>query len=201
MSGNFRSRNPRRNPNEDSRRMNVFLTGFRGSGKSAVGRELAELAGLEFVDTDEEVELLSGKTVKEIFDCGGEKAFREIEKRVVLDTCSRENLVVALGGGALADAGTARAVKNAGIVVFLNAPAEVLHRRIESDGATAGRRPPLTRKGGFEETRELLERRLPLYREVADAEVDAAAGPPRVIAERIESLLEGHCRKFSGKST
>ena len=79
---------------------NIFLTGFSGTGKSQVGRIVARLLGWSFLDTDEEIAKRTGKTVEAIFRDEGEKAFREIERIVVSESCLRERQVISTGGGA-----------------------------------------------------------------------------------------------------
>ena len=169
--------------------MNVFLIGYRGSGKSAVGRELARRLGLDFVDTDEKVEEAAGKTIAEIFAGDGEDEFREFERREVLAACRRDGFVVALGGGAVVNREIAARVRESGVVVLLTAPAEVLHERITGDESSGSRRPDLTDSGGLEEVERLLEERLASYKLAAHFEVDTAGITPGKVAEKIESVI------------
>lgn len=169
--------------------MNIILTGFRGSGKSSVGRELARRLGLEFVDTDEQVEQLAGMTIAEIFETGGEARFREYEKQAVLEARAGKGQVIALGGGVVENPELVTAVRKAGVVVLLTAPAEVLHERIERDKETARMRPALTGSTGLAEVKELLARRHAAYRDSADLTVDTAAMTPGEVAQEIERML------------
>jgi shikimate kinase len=179
--------------------LNVILIGFRGSGKSLVGRELAQRLALPFVDTDDEVERASGRTIAEIFERDGEEAFRKLEREAVLAACGRDGAVVAAGGGAVENGELAGVMRRSGAVVFLSAPAEVLHARIEADGATATRRPALTDRTGLTEVEEVLARRLPLYRETAHLEFDTSDKDPRALAREIEAKLKrcGFPKNFS----
>ena len=170
--------------------MNIILIGFRGSGKSVIGRELALRLALPFVDTDDEVERAAGRTIAEIFASDGEAAFRKLEVEAVLAACSRDNHVIAVGGGAVENAVLAAAMRQCGAVVFLNAPAEVLHERIEADSATEVRRPALTATGGLAGVEEVLARRLPLYRETAHLEIDTSDADPQALAKEIEAKLK-----------
>ncbi len=171
--------------------MNVVLIGFRGSGKTTTGRVLAERLKLEFVDTDEEVERSSGKTIAEIFESDGEPGFRELERDEVLKACRRDRCVIALGGGAVENPDLAAAAKKTGLVVLLSAPAQVLHRRIERDRASGAARPALTRSSPLNEVKELLAHRRAAYLDAAHVEVDTSALDAAGAAQRIIALLEG----------
>lgn len=184
---------------DDMALSNVILIGFRGSGKSIVGRELAQLFALPFVDTDDEVERASGRTIAEIFERDGEAAFRKLERESVLAACGRDGAVIAVGGGAVENGELAGAMRRSGAVVFLSAPAKVLHERIEADGATASRRPALTRKTGLAQVEEVLARRLPLYEKTAHLEIDTSGADPQALAREIEAKLgaRGFPKNFS----
>jgi shikimate kinase len=164
---------------------NIVLIGFRGSGKTTVGRELAGRLGLEFIDTDEEIERAAGKTVAGIFEEEGEPGFRKREREEVLRACSLRGHVIAVGGGAVENGELAAAMKGAGTVVLLSAPAAVLHGRMALDGTSPSRRPALTSSGGLEEVEELLERRREAYHGTADFEIDTEGLSPSEVAERI----------------
>ena len=169
--------------------MNVFLIGFRGSGKTTVGRRLGELLGWTSVDADTELEQRAGKSIKDIFEAGGEAAFRELEARVVADLASRDKHVVALGGGAILRDNNRKAIAGRGAVVWLQASPETLFARINADPATEQRRPNLTAQGGVEEIRTLLAERTPKYRACANLTVDVNRLDPDEIARQILASL------------
>lgn len=169
--------------------MNVFLIGYRGSGKTTVARRLAELLGWTFIDADAELESRAGKSIKEIFDAGGEPAFRELESRVITDLAERNEHVVALGGGAILREANRKAIAGRGPVVWLQASPETLFARINADPATAERRPNLTAEGGVVEIRKLLDERTPLYKKAADLAVDCNRLDPDEIARQILASL------------
>lgn len=100
-----------------------------GAGKSSIGPQLARRLGRRFVDTDAEVERAVGSRVAEIFEREGEPAFRRHE-RAAIDACSGEALVVALGGGAIAEPGARERLARSGIVVYLRARPETLLARV-----------------------------------------------------------------------
>jgi shikimate kinase len=152
--------------------MNIILIGYRGSGKSSAGKALARRLNRPFVDMDVEIVGRAGMTIKEIFELEGEKGFRDRESQVVRDLAARTGLVIAAGGGAILRPENVAALKASGKIIWLRAPAEVLHQRIQNDAATSLTRPNLTAAGGLEEVRALLAQREEAYRGAADAVVD-----------------------------
>ena len=174
--------------------MNLFLIGYRGSGKTTVARRLGELLGWPSVDADSELELRAGKSIKDIFAAGGEPAFRELEARVVADLASRDKHVIALGGGAILRENNRKAIAGRGSVIWLQASPETLFARINADPTTEERRPNLTAQGGVGEIRTLLAERTPQYRACADLTVDVNRLDPDEIARQILASL--HQRKL-----
>ena len=119
-----------------SGRQQLVLVGLMGAGKSTVGALCAQRLGRAFVDTDDLIVAQAAMPVEEIFRTGGEARFRELERSVVADVCaSPVPLVIASGGGAVVDADNRRRLRDAGVVVWLHAPTEVLAARV-GDGAT-----------------------------------------------------------------
>jgi shikimate kinase len=170
--------------------MNVVLIGYRGTGKSAVGRMTAERLGLAFIDADEELERRAGRTIREIFAADGESAFRDLESQVVSDLLTRDQQVVALGGGAVLREENRRAiVAPNNRVAWLQAKAETVWERIQVDSATAQRRPNLTESGGLAEIICLLNQRAPLYRECAGFTVDTENKSIAEVADEVVSLV------------
>jgi shikimate kinase len=168
--------------------MNIFLVGYRGSGKTTVAAALAETLNCEWRDADAELERRQGKTIKEIFADEGETAFRDYEAAVLADLVKQNRQVLALGGGVVLREENRQLLKSHGKVVWLQAPAEVLWGRIQGDATTAARRPNLTAHGGIDEIRTLLAAREPIYAAVADVSV-AANQPPDAIAREIIAEL------------
>jgi shikimate kinase len=146
--------------------MVVTLIGYRGSGKSAVARPLAEKLGWKWVDADAVIEEAAGRTIREIFVAEGEAGFRRREREAVSALLKHDKLVLAAGGGAVLNADTRREMKAAGPVVWLQASVATLAARIAGDKTTSARRPDLA-GGGIEEITRLLAERKPLYRECA----------------------------------
>ena len=154
----------------------IVLIGYRGTGTSTTGRLLADRLGWAFLDADAELEARAGRTIADIFRTEGEPGFRDRESAILTELITLPNHVLATGGGVILRPGNRELLKSSGFVAWLQAPADVIQRRIEADPTTAARRPNLV-GGGLAEIVELLAVREPLYREVADAAFDATASP------------------------
>ena len=165
--------------------MNLYLIGYRGSGKTTVAARLGALLGWKWLDADDEIERRAGKSIKEIFAASGEEAFRDLEAQVVTDLAKLQQHIVALGGGAILREENRHHLAQSGKVAWLRASPEVLFRRISDDTATAQRRPNLTAGGGLEEVRRMLAVRTPIYAACADLTLDAEAASPNAIADEI----------------
>lgn len=142
---------------------NIILCGFMGCGKSTIGRILSKRAGLEFVDMDLYIQDKAGMTVSEIFEKYGEERFREMETEACRELAERENLVIAAGGGTLAFQRNIDILKSSGKIVFIDVSYENLCIRLRRDT----RRPLLQVENRDERIKELLEKRLPIYRGAA----------------------------------
>jgi shikimate kinase len=166
------------------RERSVLLVGMRGAGKTTIGRGLAARLDREFLDLDEEVERGARATIPEIFAREGEEGFRRRELAALEAVLDRRDLVVAAGGGTV----TIPAAREAAarfLVVWLEAPLEVLADRI-----CGSQRPPLTVLPFRKEMETLLLERSPLYRELAHVTVSTATGGPAEVTESILEALE-----------
>ena len=165
----------------------LVLIGLMGAGKTTVGRECARRLGRPFVDTDDLVVDVAHMTVEAIFAERGESEFRRLERGVVADVCaSPEPLVVACGGGAALDPDNRRALRAAGVVVWLRAPAATLLDRV---GDPAGR--PLLRDDPAGALARLERLREPAYHAAAHAEVDTDDLDVDAVASAVVSVFEG----------
>ena len=159
----------------------VLLVGMMGSGKSTVGRIVADRMRRPFRDSDAEVEKRTGTTVPAIFAARGEPAYRA-EERAALSAAltSPVPAVIAVGGGAVVDPESRRRLGRAGVVVWLDAPPHVLASRL---GAGKGR--PLLVSDPAGTLRRLDARRRPVYRALSDLRVQVGERRPAVLAEEV----------------
>jgi shikimate kinase len=160
----------------------IFLVGMMGAGKTTIGRGLARALMRDFIDLDHELEARCGVRVPTIFEIEGEAGFRRRESVALADCTLRRDIVLATGGGAILANENRRLLAARGIVVYLRATPEELHRRTCRD-----RGRPLLATGDPRATlRDMMVLRDPFYREVADLVVDTGAAP---VASLVKSLL------------
>lgn len=162
----------------------IFLVGFRGTGKTTVARLLAERIGWPWADADAVIEEQTTRNIRQIFTDEGEAGFRIRETAILDELCRRQRVVIATGGGVILNPANRERMRQAGHVVWLIADAATLERRLQSDPATADRRPNLT-GGGLSEIEELLQQREPLYRACADQVIDTTRRAPEEVVEMI----------------
>lgn len=130
MNRNF-TVHPESNKRIDMKTKRIFLTGFMGAGKSTIGLILANTLGWTFYDLDAEIVKSSGKSVVAIFKDEGESRFREMEASVLAELSKNDNIIVALGGGAVLFEGVAKIIKDAGVSVYLKASPERIYDRLK----------------------------------------------------------------------
>lgn len=159
---------------------NVALIGFMGTGKSCVGRGVAELLDFAFVDTDQLIVSRTGKTIAEIFAQDGEAAFRVLEANVLADLAQLRRNVIATGGGLPAQPGNLAALKTHALVVCLWATPETIYERVREHS----HRPLLNQPDPQQRIRELLAVREPHYRE-ADVLVSTELRSVREVALQV----------------
>jgi shikimate kinase len=165
----------------DAPRSNVFLVGPMGSGKSAVGRQLAARLGLTFIDCDDEIEARTGVDIPYIFEKEGEAGFRQREAEVIDDLTRREGVLLATGGGAILDPRTRERLRDRGRVVYLRTSVDQqLARTRRSTG-----RPLLNNPDPRGTLQRLFELRAPLYLETAQVVVDTDGRKVRTVVDQI----------------
>ncbi|HHT9111270.1 MAG TPA: shikimate kinase [Candidatus Brocadiaceae bacterium] len=172
--------------------MNIILIGFRGTGKTSIGRILGRELDMKFTDADEYLEKREGKTIKDIFAEGGEKLFRDIEVQVIAELSLLNNTIIATGGGAVLRGENVRRLKKHGIMILLDADVDTVYKRISKDIHTQQRRPSLTNRDTYEEIEYLLAYRRPIYDRIADFVVETTHGSPREVARKIISFIRNH---------
>ena len=145
--------------------MNIVLVGYRGTGKSTVGRQLAARLGRELVSTDTEIAKRAQRTIPEIVAQEGWEYFRDLESEICREIASRDQLVIDTGGGAILRAQNVEALKTNGTVFWLTASVETIARRIGS----GNQRPSLTGTKSFvDEIQDVLRERTQKYQAAAD---------------------------------
>ena len=160
---------------------NIFLIGPMGAGKSAVGRQLARTLHLNFVDSDDEVESRTGVDIAFIFEKEGDEGFRKREAAAIDDLTKMDNVVLATGGGAVMDADNRSHLGGRGFVVYLYTSVDQQVTRTKK-----GRERPLLEGGNRREILEdLLAKRDPLYREIADLIVETDGRKVHSVANEI----------------
>ncbi len=151
---------------------NIILIGYRCTGKTSIGKRLAERLGIPFIDTDTLVEEAMGKTIREIIEESGWTFFREMEREAITTLTSRKKSVIATGGGAVMDQENAAVIRKEGVVIWLVADEKSILERLLADAATADRRPSFSTDDLRKETRETLAARTPVYQCLADFSLD-----------------------------
>ena len=171
----------------------IVLTGFMGTGKTVVGRRLAEILGCDFVDTDALIEEREGLTITEIFAQRGEETFRGLERDLCRELAGRENLVVATGGGTLVPQENFDAMAARGRILLLHCEPEVIAARLSEDRS----RPLLEGEDGHalsmdhltKRIAELLGAREPAYRRFEER-FDSSQAKPEALATQIAARQE-----------
>ncbi|MEA2022911.1 MAG: shikimate kinase [Actinomycetota bacterium] len=163
----------------------VWLIGMMGSGKTSVGRVLADRLALPFYDTDATASANAGMPIVEIFERFGEQRFRDLESRAVQAIAPQENGVVSTGGGVVLDPSNVEAMRDSGTTVLLEVDAATLVARI---AGTTDR--PLVSVDPERYVREIASARDEIYRRAADVVIDAA-GSVDEVAHRVEAACSG----------
>lgn len=166
-------------------KQNIFLIGPMGSGKSAVGRQLARLFHLTFYDSDADIEAKTGVDIAFIFEKEGEAGFRTREKESIERLTRLESIVLATGGGAVIEADNRRVLAERGIVVYLETSIEQQLERTRH----ARHRPLLNDTDPEEKLKELMLRRAALYAEIANITVSTDGRRVQLVAEEIQQAL------------
>jgi shikimate kinase len=167
----------------------LSLVGYRGTGKTTVGRLIAGPLDRPFIDADRALEARFGMPIRAIFHERGEDSFRDWEEQILAEITAGPFAVIATGGGVVLRESNRRRLKAFGPVVWLSAAPEVLARRLADDPEALAGRPALTPSGTLDEIAGVLAARLPLYREVADVEVSTDGRTPEEVARAVLSAL------------
>ena len=160
--------------------VNIALIGFMGTGKTSVGRHVAEHLGFEFLDTDELIQSHTGRTIADIFAKDGEPAFRELERKVVQELSTREKTLISTGGGLPTNEENLSALKSFALVICLWASPEKIWERVKNQS----HRPLLHDADPQQKIRELLATREPFYKQ-ADVLINTDLRSVREAAQQV----------------
>ena len=165
----------------------IALIGFMGTGKTVVGKALAEQLGKEFVELDSLIEQMAGKTIPEIFKEDGEIAFRELEIEATKEVSKKKNTVIACGGGVVLNKINIDRLRKESMIVYLTASPRAILKRTLSEGET---RPLLNVQDKISEIRELLSFRRPFYERAADITINTSKLDIDSVVERITEKVK-----------
>jgi len=174
----------------------VVLVGLMGSGKSTVGRRLANKLGLDFCDSDDEIERAAGCSVADIFELYGEQAFRDVEKKVIERLLSNDPFVLATGGGAYISPDVRQMVTDSAISIWLRADLDVL---LERTGRNTNR-PLLRNTNPRVILGKLINERHPIY-ETADIVVDTSEVDLNHTVLKVHRALSDHLLEHGNNTT
>ncbi len=165
--------------------MNLYLIGYRCTGKTTVGMVLADRLGFAFIDTDDEVMRRAGMSVSDMVARRGWPFFREMEKKVIRDISGRKDLVAATGGGAVLADQNVREMKGNGRLFWLKASPATIRNRMTLDRKTGEGRPGLTERGALAEVVTVLSERRSIYQKAAHQTVETDGRTIEAIAAEI----------------
>ena len=180
--------------------MHIILIGYRGTGKSRVGKRLAAKLQMPFYDTDELIEAAAGRSIQEMVAENGWAYFREREREIVRELAVMHRSVIATGGGAVMDEENADILKKHGVLIWLNADVKTIVERIQGDISSRERRPSFSHDDIFQETEDVLRKRIPVYSGLADFSIDTVGKNSDEIVNDICQFLS-ITGKFSSKES
>jgi shikimate kinase len=189
--------------------MKIALIGYRATGKSTVGRMLADKLKISFWDTDAMVEKNTGMPIKEIVELYGWDYFRSKERDTIKFLTQKKACVIATGGGVVLFQENIALLKQnvspqkkAAVIIWLNAPLHDIIDRLKKDAQSSATRPQFTAGNIVQETTDIMKQRLPLYEKAADYIVDTADKNAEQVVEDVYQYLRksGFLDKINKKS-
>ncbi len=173
---------------------NIYLIGLMGAGKTTIGRKLAGLLHLDFIDTDQLLEQRTGVSISHIFEIEGEAGFRERETRLLTEVSTGRQAVISTGGGVILKLENRLVMRKYGQVIYLRAPLNILWGRLKrSRLKNCHDRPLLQTENPKLRLTELMAYRDPLYAAEADIIVESGSGSTSRAARKIQRLLKKDC--------
>jgi shikimate kinase len=170
--------------------MHIILIGYRCTGKTSVGRTVAEKLKLPFYDTDQIIAGRLGKTIKDWVEERGWASFRQEEKEVIKGIIPLKPGLISLGGGAVMDPEIREILKSRGLIVWLTAEVNTILNRMKSDPKNIDNRPPLSDKDWETEIKELLFLRSPVYQQLADLSIETDGKKIEEIVKEISHFIQ-----------
>lgn len=165
---------------------NIFLVGPMGAGKSTIGRQLAQMLGMEFFDSDSVIEERAGADIDWIFDVEGEAGFRKREERIINELTQGQGVVLSTGGGSVLSKDNRNMLSARGIVIYLETTIDKQFERTQRDK----KRPLLQTEDPRKTLEELAKIRNPLYGEIADITLQTDDQAAKVVATNIIDMID-----------
>jgi len=169
--------------------MNLVLIGYRCSGKTEVGKNLARELSTDFLDTDAVIEQRAGCTIEHIIAGNGWEAFRAMERELIKELSEKDHLIIATGGGAVMDEVNVSRLKRNGWLIWLKGSEEALKKRMTADHQSVSMRPSLTGMDTLEEIRHVLAQRIPYYRKAGNCEIDTTHLSVKEVVRSILNMI------------
>ena len=176
------------------KKKNVCIMGLMGSGKSIIGKDLSKYSKLKFYDTDKEIELITKKSINEIFEEYGESYFRKIEEKICLELLTKNNCIISLGGGSIINKNIRKAINQNSYSIYLEVNLDNLENRLKS----SKKRPLLNKNSNNKKTLENLYNERRKFYEKADFIVNNDNDKSQVL-EKIKSKLNSYAKKNNHK--
>jgi shikimate kinase len=167
--------------------MNVILIGYRGTGKTTVGKALSSRLGWPFHDADIFLETKQGRTISDMVAQNGWQFFRAREKEAIRALSAMKQSVIATGGGAVLDKDNVEYLARNGLFVLLKADISTMITRIQADETSQQKRPDLVNGGLYQETQTMITERMPTYEKVADMAIDTTG---LTIDEVVDKIIQ-----------
>lgn len=165
---------------------NIFLIGPMGAGKSTIGRQLAQMLGMEFMDSDSVIEERAGADIDWIFDVEGEAGFRKREERIINELTQGQGIVLSTGGGSILSKDNRNVLSARGIVIYLETTIDKQFERTQRDK----KRPLLQNDDPRKTLEELAKIRNPLYEEIADITLQTDDQAAKLVATNIIEIID-----------
>lgn len=175
------------------REENILLVGYRGTGKSTLGKHLAAVLDMAFVDMDRLIIEEAGCSISSMVKKHGWPHFRELEKKILVRLSQGTGQVIATGGGAVLDAENRMLLRKMGSVVWLKADPDRIVERLKQDTESAAQRPAFSDRDLLEETKAVLKERTPIYASISEITVDTSTRDIRECIDEIVRII--HIKK------